>query len=218
MNTPIRVLVADDHAIFRDGILTALSGDSDIEVVGEASGGKEAVAKALELKPDVVLMDLSMPQMGGLAATERIVADNQNIAVVIVTASDGERDLVNAIKIGARGYLIKDCSRNDLVRAVKAAHAGEALLSPRVAAELMAEFKNTLSEAEAETSGLLDRLTDREIEVTRLLAAGLDNKQIAKKLYVSEGTVKNHVSNLLTKLQLENRIQAAALAAREGLV
>lgn len=217
MKEQIRVLVVDDHLILREGILTILQAEPSIEIIGEASNGSQAIEMAKELMPDVILMDLCMPQIGGIAATRMIYKDNPHIRVVILTVSDSSHDLVEAIKAGAVGYLIKDTAKEKLVEAVKAAYKREAVISSSIAIDLLDEFKK-LVEQKRETAGKTGVLSQRETEILRLMAQGLDNKAISKKIFASESTVKNHVSNILTKLQLENRVQAGVLAAKENLI
>ncbi len=215
--SPIKVLIADDHIIIREGLLNMLSRSSAIEVVGEARNGTEAVAQARELMPDVVLMDLRMPGLDGVTATQQIVAESPHVKVLVLTVSDDSKDLVEAVKAGARGYLLKDASEKTLVGAVEAIHGGESIINPAMAADLFEEFRSLSKERERQRSPLVAKLTDREHEILKLLAEGLENRGIAQKIFVSESTVKNHVSNILSKLQLGNRIQAAVFAEREGL-
>jgi len=214
----IKVLVADDHVIIREGILSMLSSSSVIEVVGEATDGEEAVRIAKALMPDVVLMDINMPNLDGVTATERIIAENPHIKILVLTVSEDSQDLVKAIKAGARGYLLKDTDKSALIKAIEAIYKGESIINPAMAADLLDEFRYMSKKSERKPHPLATKLTDREQEVLKLMAEGLDNKEIAKKLFVSESTIKNHVSNILSKLQLENRIQAAVFAAHQGFI
>jgi len=214
----IKVLVVDDTLIAREGIISILSDTSLINIVGEAEDGNEAVRMAEELMPDVILMDLKMPGLDGVSATEHIKTVNPNVKILILTVSEDKQDLVRAVKAGASGYLLKDVKKDDFIRAIKAVHNGESIINPTMAADLLEEFRNLSKESEKRSASLTSKLTSKEQEVLKLLAEGLDNKEIAKKLLLSKSTVKNHVSNILSKLQFENRVQAAVLAAHEGLI
>jgi DNA-binding NarL/FixJ family response regulator len=206
----IRVVLADDHAVVRQGLRTFLDLQDDIEVVAEAADGDGAVAAALRTDPDVVLLDLVMPRLDGLGALARL---RETRARVIVLTSFGEDDrLFAALRGGAAGFLLKDVEPAELVRAIRTAHAGQAPLSPAVAARLVEEL------AHPEHRAAADELTPRELEVLRLIAGGRSNKRIALELGVAEKTVKTHVSHVLAKLGLADRTQAALYAVREGLV
>jgi len=218
VDSKIKVLIADDHLIAREGALSMLSGSSLIEVIGEAEDGTEAARKAEELMPDVILMDLKMPGLDGVLATQEIITINPNVKILVLTVSEDKQDLVKAVKAGARGYLLKDVKKSDLIKAIEAVYKGESIINPAMAADLLEEFRNLSQEAENKHTSIASKLTGKEQEVLKLLAEGLDNKEIAKSLFVSESTVKKHVSNILSKLQLENRIQAGVLAAHEGFV
>jgi two-component system, NarL family, response regulator LiaR len=207
----ISVLIADDHPVVRQGLRSLLSTQEDIQLVGEAADGEEAVALARELVPDVVLMDLVMPGLDGVEATRRIREASPTTTVIVLTSFDQDEHVFPSIKAGAAGYLLKDVPPQELVEAIRKADRGEALLHPTVAARLMREV------AEGDRSAPADALTDRELEVLRLIARGLPNKQIARELGVAEKTVKTHVSNILAKLHLADRTQAALYAVREGL-
>ena len=209
--TPIRVLIADDHGMVREGLRAYLELESDIQVVGEARDGQEAVRRAQELQPDVVLMDLVMPNMDGVDATAQIKQARPDTHVIILTSFLDDERVVPAIKAGATSYLLKDVAAADLARAIRGARAGQAQLHPEVARRLMQQV-TTPKRAEAGA-----QLTDREREVLRLLADGRSNKEIARSLVVSERTVKGHVSNILGKLGLQDRTQAALYAVRHGL-
>jgi NarL family two-component system response regulator LiaR len=205
----ISVLIADDHPFVRHGLRTYLQTLDDLEVAGEAADGVEAVELAGRLLPDVVLMDLVMPELDGVEATRRIREASPSTKVIVLTSFADDEKVFPAIKAGAAGYLLKDVHPAELVEAVRKASRGEALLAPSVAARLMQEVSGERPAA----SGL----TERELEVLRLIARGLPNKQIARELVVSEKTVKTHVSNILAKLHLADRTQAALYAVREGL-
>ena len=205
----ISVLIADDHPFVRHGLRTYLETLDDLEVVGEASDGAEAVELSGSLLPDVVLMDLVMPELDGVEATRRIKAASPATKVIVLTSFDDDEKVFPAIKAGAAGYLLKDVHPAELAKAVRRASRGEALLAPSVAARLMQE----VSGGRPPDAGL----TERELEVLRLIARGMSNKLIAHELVVSEKTVKTHVSNILAKLHLADRTQAALYAVREGL-
>jgi NarL family two-component system response regulator LiaR len=206
----ISVLVADDHPVVRQGLRTFLDTQDDLEVVGEASDGAEAVELVQRLLPDVVLMDLVMPGLDGVAATRRIREVSPSTKVIVLTSFDDDEKVFPSVKAGAAGYLLKDVRPQELAEAVRRVRAGEALLAPSVAAKLMQEVAGG---ERLPSAGL----TDRELEVLRLIARGLSNKLIARDLGVSEKTVKTHVSNVLAKLHLADRTQAALYAVREGL-
>ena len=208
----IRVLIADDHAVVRQGLRTFLDLQADIDVVGEAADGEEAVAAAQEHAPDVILLDLAMPVLDGIGALRRL-RDTTPAARVIVLTSFGEDErLFTALRAGATGYLLKDVEPAELVRAIRTAHAGQSSLSPAVAARVIEEL------ASGGRRGAVDALTPRELEVLCLIARGRSNKRIALELGVAEKTVKTHVSHVLAKLGLSDRTQAALYAVRAGLV
>jgi NarL family two-component system response regulator LiaR len=207
----IRVLIVDDHGVVREGLRAYLELEPDITVVGEARDGLEAVRRAAELQPDVVLMDLVMPNMDGVDATTRIKEQQPSVHVIVLTSFLEEDQVVPAIRAGATSYLLKDVAATDLARAIRGARAGQAQLHPEVARRLMQQV-TTPRKPEAAA-----QLTDREREVLRLLAEGRSNKEIARALVVSERTVKGHVSNILGKLGLQDRTQAALYAVRHGL-
>ena len=212
----VRVLVVDDHDLFRSG-LRGLLEEQDVYVVGEAARGDEAVRAVRELAPDVVVMDLDMPVLDGVQATREIVAASPLTRVVVLTASDEDADVMNAILAGACGYLLKDSSIDQLVAGIHAAAVGESLISPHIAAKVLQRLRAAGADTEAAET-IRAELSDREIEVLKLVASGLENAEIAAKLYISPKTVKNHLSNIFMKLQLENRIQAAVYAVRSGIV
>src|SRR5260370_30061983 len=208
---PTRVLIVDDHGVVREGLRAYLELEADIQVVGEAKDGLEAVRRAAELQPDVVLMDLVMPNMDGVDATSRIKQQLPATHVIILTSFLDDERVVPAIRAGATSYLLKDVAATDLARAIRGARAGQAQLHPEVARRLM---QHVTSPRKPDAGS---QLTDREREVLRLLADGRSNKEIARSLVVSERTVKGHVSNILGKLGLQDRTQAALFAVRTGL-
>jgi len=214
---PVQVLLVDDHALFRRGLALVLGAEVDLEVVGEASHGVEAVERATELQPHVVVMDVRMPGMGGVEATRRIRQAQPATRVVMLTGSTEDDDLFGALRAGASGYLLKEVAIDEIAAAVRAIARGQALVSPSMAARLVAEF-NALSRRVDEQHDHAPRLTDRELEVLRLVARGLANKEIAAELVIAENTVKNHVRNILEKLQVRTRMEAALYAVRERLV
>lgn len=213
MNDPITVLICDDHRVVRDGLRRFLELHDDLDVVGEAATGAEAVTLVSDTLPDVVLMDLVMPDTDGIEATRVIREISPSTRVLVLTSFATDEKVFPAIKAGAAGYLLKDVEPDDLAEAIRTVHAGEALLHPRVAAKVMRELSDAPS-SESRPGGL----TDREVEVLRLVARGMANKQIASELGVALKTVKTHVSNVLMKLHLADRTQAALYAVREGIV
>jgi NarL family two-component system response regulator LiaR len=210
-DTPIRVLVADDHAVVREGLRTFLSLQDGIEVVGEAADGEAAVREAEIRAPDVVLMDLVMPRLDGVGAMRELRRRLPACRVIVLTSYVSDDRLLPAIRAGAAGYLLKDAEPREIARAVRAAHAGEALLDPAIAARLVAAIAQPAGARPAQ------RLTPREREVLALIGRGLPNKRIARELGVSEKTVKTHVGHVLAKLGVADRTQAALHAVREGL-
>ena len=210
--TPIRVLIVDDQAIVRKGVRALLEQVEHIEVVGEAGDGQEAVTRAESLRPDVILMDLAMPRMDGIAAIRQITADQPAVRILVLTSFAGDDQVFPAIKAGALGYLLKDSEPEDLLAAIESVHRGQPSLSPAIAQKVLFELRQP-----SDRPPTPDPLTDREVEVIRLVAKGLSNRDIAERLVVTEATVRAHVSNILSKLHLANRTQAALYALREGL-
>ncbi len=213
MTNKIRVLVADDHLLVRKGIQLLLSTEDDIDVIGEAADGVEAVAQAQTLKPDIVLMDLVMPKMDGIEATRQITAGLTGIRVLVLTSFAADDKVFPAIKAGALGYLLKDSSPDDLVQAIHRVYRGEPSLEASVACKVLTEMANSPKKPLS-----ADPLTERELEILRLIARGCNNKEIAERLVVADITVRMHVSNILGKLHLASRTQAALFALKEGLV
>ncbi len=213
---PIRVLLVDDHALFRKGIASILSAERGFEVVGEAGDGLEAVERAKELMPDIILMDIFMPRANGLEATRRIKEGLPYVKIVMLTVSEEDQNLFEAIKSGAQGYLLKKIEPQELFAMLKGVVQGEAPVSRAMAAKILGEFARQTRQAAASSPGA--NLTMREKEVLELLTQGKSNKEIAVALAIAENTVKNHLKNILEKLHLENRVQAATFALRQGLV
>jgi DNA-binding NarL/FixJ family response regulator len=212
---PIRVLVVDDQELFRRGITMLLAAEPGIEVVGEAGDGVEGTALAESMAPDVVLLDVRMPRRSGIEACVDIKQAVPSAKILMLTVSDEEADLYEAVKSGASGYLLKDSSIDEVAQAVRVVNDGQSLISPSMAVKLIDEFKQ-LSRPEKEQVPAL-RLTDRELQVLRFVAKGMNNREISKQLYISENTVKNHVRNILEKLQLHSRMEAVMYAVREKL-
>ncbi|GAA1663036.1 response regulator transcription factor [Glycomyces endophyticus] len=206
-DTPIRLLIADDHPVVRDGFRGIFTAEPGFDVVGEAGDGAEAVAMAKALRPDVVLMDLRMPVMGGVEAIRELARTGLPIKVLVLTTFDTDQDVRPAIEAGATGYLLKDTARPDLVKAVRTAARGEAVLSPTVAARLMSQVRTPQ-----------ETLSDRELEILHLIAEGCSNRETAKRLFLSEATVKTHLLHLYAKLGVNDRAAAVATGFRRGLL
>ena len=212
MTESIRILIADDHAIMREGLRALIDAKPDMEIVGEAADGIEAVLKARSLQPDVILLDLVMPRQDGIEAIREIKQENPNARVLVLTSFAEDEKVFPAIKAGALGYLLKDSSPQELLHAIRDVHQGQSSLHPTIALKLIRELSRPSDLPPTE-----EPLTEREVEVLRLVAQGLTNQEIAEKLVISERTVGTHVSNILGKLHLANRTQAALYALREGL-
>ena len=215
---PIRLLLVDDQALFREGLHTLLSVHSDLEVVGEAKNGQEALALAGSLQPDVVLMDLRMPVLDGVAATRALKESHPYCRVIVLTTFDDDEYVFEGLRAGAMGYLLKDVSSDKLVEAIRAAARGETFLQPSVAAKVVAEFTRLAEQKPTPTQPLVDPLLERELEILALVATGASNKEIAAELFIAEGTVKNHLTNILGKLGVRDRTQAALKAKELGLI
>ena len=212
MQTPIRVLIVDDHALVRKGTRALLATEHDIEVVGEADNGADAVALAQTLHPSVILMDLVMPRMDGIEATRQITSRQPGVRILVLTSFAADDKVFPAIKAGALGYLLKDSSPEELVRAIRQVHQGEPSLEPSIARKVLSELTHPPKQPPT-----TDPLTERELTVLRLVAQGKSNRDIAEQLVIAEITVRTHVSNILSKLHLASRTQAALYALREGL-
>ena len=212
MSEIIRVLIVDDHAIVRKGIHALLATEEDIQVVGEAQDGQEALEQIKALRPDVILLDLLMPRMDGIEVTRRVVAEDPQARILILTSFAADDKVFPAIKAGALGYLLKDSEPQELVRAIRQVYRGESSLSPAIAHKVLQEISRPPTRPLAP-----EPLTEREVEVLRVIAQGKSNQEIAEELVISEATVRTHVSNILSKLHLASRTQAALYALREGL-
>ncbi|MFD8149516.1 response regulator [Streptomyces sp. NPDC001046] len=215
---PIRVLIADDQAMVRQGFTVLLGTQPDIDVVGDACDGAEAVTRTAETSPDVVLMDIRMPGVGGIEATARITAEHPGVRVLVLTTFDLDEYVYEALRAGASGFLLKDASSEQLAEAVRVVAGGEALLAPVVTRKLIAEFARLDDRPRAPLKDRVGELTERETEVLALIARGLSNAEIARHLFVAEQTVKTHVGRILVKLGLRDRTQAAVFAYESGLV
>jgi NarL family two-component system response regulator LiaR len=212
MTAPIRVLIVDDHAIVRKGICALLSREHEIEVIGEACDGEDAIGQARRLRPDVILMDLVMPRLDGIGAIKQIVSENAEARILVLTSFAADDKVFPAIKAGALGYLLKDSSPSELVQAIRQVHRGEPSLDPSIARKLLQELAHPPKAAPT-----TEPLTERELDVLRLVAQGKSNRDIGEQLVITEMTVRTHVSNILGKLHLASRTQAALYALKEGL-
>ena len=213
---PIRILLADDHTLFRKGVRTLLGWMENLEVVGEAASGREAVAQARELVPDVILMDIKMPELSGIEATREILRENPHIGVILVTMFDDPESVFSGMRAGARGYVLKEAEPEELLHAIEAANRGEVLLGPTIAKKVLEQFGGDAARRRPRVP--YDELTQRELEVLQKAGEGLVNKEIAARLFISEKTVKNHIANIFSKLQVNDRTQAILFGLRAGLV
>lgn len=213
MTDPISILIADDHTLFRDGLKALFGSVADTAVIGEATTGAEAIQQAKKHQPDVILMDIQMPDLNGIEATRQIVQTSPHIGIIIVTMFEDDESLFAAMRAGARGYVLKGADQDEMLRAIRAVARGEALFGPAIASRLMTFFKPSNSLA----ASAFPHLTEREIEILQLLAKGLNNQEIADKLVISTKTVRNHVSNIFSKLQVVDRVQAVIRARDAGL-
>ncbi|MEU4919764.1 response regulator transcription factor [Streptomyces parvus] len=219
MNPPIRAVIADDQMMVRQGFTVLLNAEPDIEVVGQAVNGLDAIDKVAELTPDVVLVDIRMPELGGIEATRRITSpEGSTVKVLVLTTFDLDEYVYEALRAGASGFLLKDASADELAHAVRVVASGDALLSPNITKRLIVEFSRTAGAPRAPLKERVGDLTERETEVLTLIAGGLSNAEIARQLIVAEQTVKTHVGRILVKLGLRDRTQAAVFAYESGLV
>ncbi|HEY7692610.1 MAG TPA: response regulator transcription factor [Gaiellaceae bacterium] len=212
----VRVVLVDDHDLFRTGLRNLLEEQQGMHVLGEAADGLEAVQLVREAAPDVVVMDLNMPKMSGVEATKHITAHSPLTRVIVLTISDQDADVMDAIVAGACGYLLKDATIENVVSGIRSAAVGASLISPTIAAKVLQRVRSTTADTDM-ADAIRAELSDRELEVLKLIANGKDNAQIAAELVISPKTVKNHISNILMKLQISNRIQAAVYAVRSGI-
>lgn len=212
----IKLLIVDDHTVVRDGLMTMLGREKDFAVMGEARNGLEAVERVRELEPDVVLMDLRMPELDGVEAMRRIRSEDPEVKFIVLTTYDTDEYIFDAIEAGAKGYLLKDTSRDELFRAIRAVHRGDSLVEPGVAARLLDRFAK-LSRNSAQVGGP-EQLSDRELEVLRIMATGAPNKEIASTLSISESTAKTHVANIFRKLDVKDRTEAVTQAMQRGII
>lgn len=218
MSQPIRILIVDDQSLFRRALSTLLSVEAEFKIVGDAANGEEAITMATKLQPDVVLMDLRMPVLDGVAATQRIRSILPRCQVIVLTTFDDDKAVFEGLKAGAVGYLLKDASTEDLFRAIRLAAQGQYALGPTVAAKVVAEFTRKSKPITQEQEPLVDALSPREIEILNLVATGISNKEIGSQLFISEGTVKNHLSKILGKLGVKDRLQAVLKAKEIGII
>lgn len=216
---PIRILLVDDQALFREGLSTLLSVYDDLEIIGEVNNGQEAIDFVVQDQPDVILMDLRMPVLDGVAATRQICADFPKSRIIVLTTFDDDEHVFDGLRAGAVGYLLKDVPSEKLVEAIRATAAGQSFLQPSIAAKVVAEFTRISDAPPTDPqAALVEPLSDRELEILELIATGASNKEIARKLYITEGTVKNHVTNILGKLGVRDRTQAAIKAKDMGII
>jgi DNA-binding NarL/FixJ family response regulator len=218
MNSAIRILVVDDHDLVRAGISRLLDDFPDLAVVGEAGSAQGALTQALALRPDVILMDIDMPEEDGIAATRRIRQRLADARIIMLTMHGSEQYVLNAIRAGAYGYLLKDASADELVGAIRAVAADGAVITPRLARRMLDDFAQQQPSGEPEKGRAPDQLSPREVEILALIASGESSRTIAQRLYLSENTVKHHTSNIFQKLHVRHRSQAAAEAVRRGLI
>jgi len=214
----VSILIVDDQSLFREGLRTLLSVQPDFDVIGEAGNGEEALRMAIKFKPDVILMDLRMPVMDGVTATLRLHENNPQVKVLVLTTFDDDEYVFDGLRAGAVGYLLKDVSSEKLFEAIRAADRGEYFLQPSITAKVMAEFSRLSRIAPSSVEVLAEPLSPREMEILRLVATGASNREIADTLVIAEGTVKNHLTNILGKLSVKDRMQAVLKAKEYGLI
>jgi DNA-binding NarL/FixJ family response regulator len=216
--TPIKLMIADDHRLFREGIKALLAVTDDIEIVGEAEDGESALKKCRELQPDVILMDINMPGLNGIQATEQILEKQPQIRIIMLTMLEDDASVFNAMRAGARGYLLKGADPQEVLSVIRAAAEGQALFGPAIATRLLNYFKELSTKPALSEAGTpFPELTNRELEILRLIAQGHNNSEIAQKLFLSPKTVRNHITNIFSKLQVADRAQAIVRAREAGL-
>jgi len=218
MSTPIRLLIVDDQALFREGLHTLLSVQTDLQVVAEARNGEEALRLAATYEPDIILMDLHMPILDGVAATRRLQSSHPSIKVIVLTTFDDDEDVFEGLRAGAVGYLLKDVPSEKLVEAIRGVARGESFLEPSIVNKIVAEFARLSPHRPASSQPLIEPLSERELEILRLLGQGASNKEIADYLVITVGTVKNHLTNIMGKLGVRDRTQAALKAKELGII
>ena len=218
MSTPIRVLIVDDQALFREGLHTLLSVQTDLQVVGEARNGEEALRLAAAHEPDIILMDLHMPILDGVAATRRLQSTYPAIKVIVLTTFDDDEDVFEGLRAGAVGYLLKDVPSEKLVEAIRGVARGESFLEPSIVNKIVAEFARLSPQRPSSSQPLIEPLSERELEILRLLCQGASNKEIADHLIITVGTVKNHLTSIMAKLSVRDRTQAALKARELGII
>ncbi len=210
---PIKILIADDHPVVREGLSAMLRKEEDIQVVGEAENGAEAIDKARELRPDIILMDLRMPEVDGVEAMRQIGAVNPDIKFIVLTTYDNDEYIFKGIEAGARAYLLKDAPREDLFKAIRAVHKGESLIQPAIAGKVLDRFAELSRQAQG-----VEALSEREVEVLKLMAKGAANKEIAAELTITESTVKTHIQSIFQKLAVSDRTEAVTEAIKKGII
>lgn len=216
--TLIQLMIADDHKLFREGLKALLAVTDDIEIVGEAEDGESAIKKCLELQPDIILMDINMPGLNGIHATQKILEKLPQTGVIMLTMLEDDASVFNAMRAGAKGYLLKGADPKEVLSVIRAVAEGQALFGPAIATRLMNFFKElTLKPAAEQSKSAFPELTDRELEILRLISQGLNNSEIAQKLVLSPKTVRNHITNIFSKLQVADRAQAIVRAREEGV-